>query len=508
MAKQVGAKIEGDIFQGLFFWYRAIELLNPYSGVIEVGIEHDSIPGVDDVFVKYQEPGVNSGGNSCIADYFQIKYHLDRSKEYSHKNICDPNFTKGKKSLLQRFFDGWSNIPEQKGRVRLHLVSNWQWEREDKLAPLLRDSTDGALPDNFFSGGPGSDLGRIRNHWKNHLQADESDFYQFARSLRLRVDYLSRSGLLEAFNDRLLAVGLKRLDFDKAKSAYDSLTQQFITGGKTTFDRDSFREMCEREDLFSPMGPQVTDKIGIRSFMRFAESMESECSKFVCVSGLFEGRFIREQRAWNGRVLSEVRSFLRNPEYRQIERGILLDCHSSIAFLAGYELDRKSGAKVYPVQKGLAPETWKPDLASYKPKAFSDVWTVRHHPKKNATGNLVLAISATRQVFADVETYIDKSFPDVDEILDVEISSGVGATSVSGANHALNLADQIAELIRKSSKGGKNLVHLFMSAPNSIFYFLGQHRKYLGKVQLYEFDFDQEQGGSYKPSIRFPYPEE
>ena len=47
--KQVGARTEGDVYQGLFFWREAASLLIPESLVIRVDIEHDVADGVDDV---------------------------------------------------------------------------------------------------------------------------------------------------------------------------------------------------------------------------------------------------------------------------------------------------------------------------------------------------------------------------------------------------------------------------------------------------------------------------
>jgi hypothetical protein len=88
--KQVAARIEGDVFQGMFFWLHAAMLLRPSSRVARVAIEHDQAAGVDDVSVHYAAPGINAGGRSCAADYFQVKYHVDRRSEYASDSFCDP----------------------------------------------------------------------------------------------------------------------------------------------------------------------------------------------------------------------------------------------------------------------------------------------------------------------------------------------------------------------------------------------------------------------------------
>src|SRR5208337_2189692 len=132
---------------------------------------------------------------------------------------------------------------------------------------------EGSLPDRFFSDGPRSDIGKIRIAWREHLELSEDDFEDFARRLRLRVDFLSRPALKELLNERLMNVGLRAIPVDKTQNVYDSLSQQIIMNGTNSFDPQTFRQFCEREDLLTspqPSGPRV---VGIRSFMRFAERM-------------------------------------------------------------------------------------------------------------------------------------------------------------------------------------------------------------------------------------------
>jgi hypothetical protein len=50
---QVGSRTEGDVYQGLFFWRQAAELLREGSKVQRVVLEHDPADGVDDVAVFY-----------------------------------------------------------------------------------------------------------------------------------------------------------------------------------------------------------------------------------------------------------------------------------------------------------------------------------------------------------------------------------------------------------------------------------------------------------------------
>ncbi|MFZ5894686.1 MAG: SAVED domain-containing protein [Myxococcota bacterium] len=500
--KQVAARIEGDVFQGMVFWLHAAMLLRPSSRVARVSIEHDQADGVDDVSVHYASPGISAGGRTCAADYFQVKYHVDRSSEYAADSFCNAAFIGATRSLLQRFYSARSRLGDEGGWHRLNLISNWQWSSDDKLGPLLRQSEEGALPDRFFSEGPRSDLGKIREVWREHLVLTDKAFTDFARRLRLRVDYLSRPALRELLNERFLNVGLREIPVDKTQNVYDSLTQQLIMNGTNEFDPQSFREFCQREDLLvAPPadGPRV---VGIRSFMRFAERIEDECQSFVCVAENFEGRHIRSPEFWQAAVLPSVSSFLKTQsgELRSSESHLLLECHCSLAFLAGYELDRKSGTQVFPIQKGVRKQLWKPGVAT---STAESVWVTTVSTIPGGGTDVAVVASVSRDAAPDAKAYVAASVS-IGTVVEARPASGVGQRAVADGDHAVALADTLAEVIRENRPKNGGITHLFIAVPNAIAFFLGQHRAALGIVQLYEFDFEGERGGSYSPSIRLP----
>ena len=446
-------------------------------------------------------PGIDAGGRPCAADYFQVKYHVDRSAEYAASNLCDPGFIGATQSLLQRFHHVRLKLGDGDGWHRLHLVSNWKWAAGETLGPLLRESEEGALPERFFSGGPRSNLGKVRKEWREHLGLTEVAFEDFARRLRFGVDFLGRRGLRDRLNDRLLSVGLREIPADQTQNVYDSLTQQFIMNGTNVFDVATFRTMCEREGLLAPppaSGPRV---LGIRSFMRFAERIEDECSSFVCVARNFEGRHVRDPRAWQESVLSDVRTFLNNPSFRSQEHHLLLECHTSLAFVAGYELDRKSGAQVFPVQKGVRTAVWRP--SSGGDGAANSAWSSAREQTTANAPDVAIAVSVTRDVLADVKSFVAE-LPDIGLVIDLRPEVGIGPRVIVDADHAVALADALADLLRTHRPTPGGTTHLFIAAPNALAFFLGQHRGALGKLQLYEFDFEGEQGGSYSPSVRLP----
>ncbi len=500
--RQIAARIEGDVYQGMFFWYQAAALSVDSSKVSHVELEHDEAAGVDDVAVFYEDPGITDAGRLCSADFYQLKYHVDQSYAYSSQALIDPDFIHSKRSLLHRFFRAYEKLRGRHKWFRLQLISNWQWRSDDKLACSIRER-DGALPDRFFTDGEGSEFGKIHTSWQTHLGVDRETFDDFARRLRFGLNYFGRFGFKEMVCDRLASIGLRRIPADCESSPYDSLAQQFVMNGNTRFDRTSFLSMCCREGLVEKRQPAKSKTIvGIRSFMRFAERMEDETSRFVCVADSFEGRHIRNPALWNAVILPTIRGFLSDPLFRKEEHHLLLECHGSLAFLTGYELDRSSGALAYPVQKGHITQVWKPSEILPEPDWGWECECVENDENSN---EVVVAISITYNVLRDVERFLCARKLRPRMRVHMLPLGGCGTSSISGADHAAHLADFVTAQIRTLRADGiTGRVHIFFAAPNAFMFYLGRHRKALGKVQLYEFDFEVERDGSYSPSLFLP----
>lgn len=501
--KKVSARTEGDIYQGRFFWYEAAGLFINDLKVDQVELEHDVASGVDDVAVFYGSPGVSDAGKPCFADFFQIKYHVDQRDQYCSEGMVDPDFINTKKSLLQRFYQAYKKLRDSNGWFRLYLVSNWRWKPDDPLAKSII-SRNGSLPDRFFSDSTGGDLGKVRVKWQTHLSVDDAEFQDFARRLRFTLNHLGQDFFLKSLNDRFRVVGLKPVQADRMTNSYDSLVQQFITSGVNKFNRSGLLDICRREGLVeesrTPLPPETV--IGVRSFMRWADMIEEETRKFVCVAENFEGRYIRDPGLWSEKVLPAVRAFLEDSSMRQGRHHVLLECHLSLAFAAGYFLDRKSGVEAYPIQKGYGPRVWMP---SGNPPRKEWGWNIESTVVDSSSKDLAVAISITRPVEKDVVRFLEANRLAVRAILHATLPAGDGSSSVEGADHANFLADRLVQAIRAArGDGATGYAHIFPAAPGGFMFFLGQQRSALGPTKLYEHDFEGERGRTYSPSIALP----
>jgi len=503
--RKVAARIQGDVYQGLFFWMQAADLLNPGSMVERVILEHDKADGVDDIAVFYRDPGVDAGGWKVSADFYQVKYHVDNSHRYTSQAIIDPSFIRAKSSLLQRFYNAYSKLSSEQSSFRLHFASNWSWAEDDKLAPYIREF-DGELPEKFYSAGDGAALGKIRESWRSHLDLDREAFEHFARTLRFQLDHFGRRYFEELVFSRLQRVGLRVPSADCIASPYDSLIQRFIMNSKNEFDAASLRELCESEGLIAegcdPPGT-LPLTIGVRSYLRFAERLESEVDELVCVVSRFAGRLPKTEGSWKEAELA-VLNFLRNTDRRSRLRSeesiIALECHGSLALLAGWELSTNSGVSSAPIQKP-ARVVWRPTLQA----ATESLWDEHLIEMESEDNEVAVCLSVTHDITSDVTDYLaTASDPRVRSLLVLQPKGGPATQSIRDADHAYQLASQLPGIFRSLRSSRRDEVHLFSSCPNALMFFIGQLRAALGKVTLYEFDFDMDGDCSYSPSILIP----
>ncbi|MFO1055017.1 MAG: SAVED domain-containing protein [Planctomycetota bacterium] len=503
---QVGARTEGDVYQGLFFWRQAADLLRPSSLVERVALEHDAASGVDDVAVFYRSPGVNAGGQNVRADYFQLKYHVDNRDGYSADAMVDPAFINAQSSLLQRFFKAYERLSHQECvPFRLHLASNWQWKSDDKLANLLREG-DGALPSRFFDDGVKSEFGIIRENWRRHLNLNAAAFTAFGQTLRFDLNHFGRREFRNYVFATLEAAGLRIPTADQAASPYESLVQQFLMNGQSVFDEAALRALCKREGLLIEPDSKAPRpySVGIRSFLRFAERLESEVDELSCVSSNFDGRHLRHGGSW-GSSATQISAFLGSQDRRARLRSsasiIALECHGSFALLAGWELSRNSGVDAAPLQKPTL-DVWRPTKNAASGPTWASPRTIAKVPEAE---DVAICLSVTHEVCADVEAYLaSPSAPSVKRIVVLSPEGGPSPQSVKGPDHAYQLATALPALLKAARPSRAAVAHIFFACPNALMFFVGQLREALGRVALYEFDFGIERDGSYQPSFSLP----
>jgi hypothetical protein len=242
-------------------------------------------------------------------------------------------------------------------------------------------------------------------------------------------------------------------------------------------------------------------RLGIRSLEGLGLELESEADRVLSLVDYFEGRHIRDEALWYDRVLPELAGFL--AEGVASHRPLIVDlaAHQSLAFAAGSVLESKSGVEISIVQRGQGPPLFWPAQPGVVPDG--PLWhEAASVVRDEAVADIAVAVSATWDIVEDVGYYLDQAGLSVGRILHVAIAPEPSRTSVLDGPHALRLAQTLGRVIRaRPIRERLGTVHLFASAPNALVLFLGQLAPALGRVQLYEYDFEKRQPGAYWPSF-------
>lgn len=316
------------------------------------------------------------------------------------------------------------------------------------------------------------------------------------------MNHFGRQDFKEFVYLKLQLSGLKTPNPNEMVCPYSSLFQNFLTSGQNSFDEQSLRDICKQANLIeqpSSTEPKIP-KIGVRSFLRAAERLEDDVDEFICVSEFFDGRFPAQKDSWFS-IGSQVLSFLAEPERRAQLRGIpsviALECHGSLALLAGWELSRNSGVSIAPIQKpGL--EVWMPSLVPYE----DDSWETEIIEGEIECDEVAFCLSVTHDVRSDVEMFLKETgAPKIGRVIIASPRGGPSPRSIKGVDHAYALANSFPSILKKTKKNLKSCTHIFFACPNALLFFIGQHQQALGRLILYEFD---QLDRVYQPSFTIP----
>ena len=510
MARAVAARTQGDDYQARFFWFQACRLFERRSVVESIAFDSPSLKFFDDVSVSYKTAVPDERGELVWADHYQVKFHVDHSEQFSCDGLLDPRFIGvTTTSLLQRLRDFQEEVPREPKPYRLHVIAPWGIRSHDPLGKLISNQGGELRLHVLFDGGSDrTAMGKMRKIWRKHLRiTDDATLRGIVEPLRLDTSYFTFSKLREFLNVRLSSVGLRPVPDDTLSHPYDDLIRKLHQAGRAEFTAADLKVICKKEGLFQgdSEAKDGTAVFGLRSFMRWAEHMEDETDRFLCLVRHFDNRNIRDGRLWNEAVVREVREFL-----SQMRRGtsyeLQMDAHSSIAFLAGYLLPSKSGIEVKPTQKTLGSKTvWDARLTGSASSALLDGWTVQSTPLNAGLSEVAVALSVSHDIREDVRLYVKNHLPAVGSILEFSVNPSPSATAIRDGTHAFMLAQGVASKLKTRAASERcSTLHIFASGPNAFVFFLGQLANSFGSCVLYEYDFDTNVAGAYSPSISLP----
>lgn len=503
MTQAVTVRRDGDTFQARLFWLHAARLLDPGSPVVRVGFESGP-KGFDDIWVEYDpaRSARDQYGDPLQREHLQCKWHVTPDS-YGYAHLIDPEFINANaRSLLRRARDAQvTHAPDGIG-IRFKLVTNWRLDRSDPLREMIGNRSGAMRLDRLFgSATDASKAGAVRKAWREHLGIDEEELRRLARTLA----FGEATDTLDVLRDNLDIlfgmVGLRRIPASQSAFSYDDLVFQWMAQGRLEFDRTGLRALCAREDLLG--AAQGAPRIyGVKSFEHAFDRLEERCHEVLDLVPAFDERYIRSDADWEAKLYPDLRTFLETAAKDNPRLRLALDAHVSLAFAAGSIINIKSGRQVEIEQRSTGRRIWAADDMAPEPSwPMLAAESVELRPDQP---DLAVALGLTHDVSADVRRYCESALAGVGRLLILNPTTGAGAQSVAGGRHAFELADAATYAVRSAMADGQGLVHLFIAAPNAFTFFLGQRQTVLGRVRLYEFDFDGGRGRSYAPALTLP----
>jgi hypothetical protein len=263
--------------------------------------------------------------------------------------LIDPAFIGAERfSLLSKVYRAQCRHAADGVGCRFELKTNWRLKPDDPLLNLVRKESDALDLDLLFDGSTDrSRMGQVRKLRCEHLGLDYTDLKLVARVLAIAEAPESLASLRERLDDKLAAVGMKRVSAAEAGFFHDDLAAKLLAQRRTEFDRKSFREMAAREGLIHASGGRTGALvIGVRSFMHPIDALENRCERMLNLVPHFEGRYIRNEADWQDRILPAVREFSLEAARSSDHLQLVVDAHASLAFALGAVLNVKSGKRI------------------------------------------------------------------------------------------------------------------------------------------------------------------
>ena len=505
MTQAVSVRRDGDTFQARQFWLRAARLLDPGSPVRRVGFENGP-KSFDDIWIEYEpgrQPNAHDGA-PLGREHLQCKWHVAPGT-YGYADLIEPEFINANaRSLLQRAHEAQLKHAPGGSGARFKLVTNWQIDRTDPLGPMVNNRSGSMRLDRLYSSKTDkSKDGAVRKAWREHLGIDEGELRVLAHTLAFGHVSETLEDLRERLDEVFSVVGLVRVPSNQSTLIYDDVVFQWMAQGRIEFDRESFREACSREDLLgeSEERPRV---FGVKSFEHAFDRLEERCDAVLDLVPVFDERYIRADTDWQAKLYPELQAFLGSAARNRPRLRLALDAHTTLAFAAGSVLNIKSGRDVELEQRTIGRRVWAADDL---PPARE--WPMLRESVEDVDGDeidLAVALGITHDISDDVRRYVDAHLHGVGRLLRLQPTGGASAQAVACGRHAFNLVQAAKDAVRRARLPSAlpATTHLFVAAPNALTFFLGQQQPVLGRVRLYEFDFEGGRGGSYSASLTLP----
>jgi hypothetical protein len=507
MTQAVSVRREGDTYQARVFWQNAVRMLDPQSSVQRVGFEHGP-KSFDDVWVEHAgwATPIDYEGKPLVRDHTQCIWHVGPG-QYGFRDIINPEFINATSlSFLERARAAQLlHAPDGTGS-RFRLITTHRIDCKDALCDLIHGRTHNLRLDRMWEGKTvKSATGELRSVWAKHLGITEEALRVLARTLAFTETTDSLEAFRESLSEKMGWHGLRVIPANESAFIYDELVFRWLAQGRNVFSRSEFHAACKQEGLLAAVKPAPV-VFGVKSFEHATDPLEARCVRTLNLLPDFYERQVRPESDWTSVIYPKLRQFLLDAAKDHASLRLALDAHITLAVAAGSILNVKSGRTIELEQRTNGRQIWSPTDTDLDPSRA--VWQATDESASSGTSDLILTVGLSTDPWPMVKAYLQREAIGYMHRLSLVPSTGTGAASVRSGRHAVALADDLVQRVSmlRASGSFSGRVHLFLAVPNGFSFLLGQRISRLGKLTLYEYDFEGLRTNSYEPSLQLPVP--
>ncbi len=474
-----GARIAGDDYQHLFTWLQALRLRREVEGVTHVEIEVGGNHNVDDVVVHRQDGP---------ALYHQVKFVMAQREPLSHDWFTDPG--DARRSPLQRFHDSFVKLTKDGSRPEMVLETN-RWPVDGDPILIHVDGRTHKLVPRLPLAAPGSESGRVRREWAEHVEIGEDELFEMLDHLEIRAGRSSFEELREHCCWLMGAVGL--LDDVDAVDVGMGEIRRLVREGVRRLDAAALDEIIadKRLERGQSRATLLVQQIA-------HDPLPELSTAAVDWVELFEGdepaarRQLRDPNGWNDVLRPQLREAvgqIREQGHRDV--AVTGAMRLSTAMAIGVEMPDVGGFTVAVRQRD---REWS---SSGDP---AEVTLERSEHEVGQGDEIAIAISIAVDISADVITYLEQEKIPVAKLVNLRSARGVGRNAIESPDEARGLAQALLDEIRREVGGFEPPLHLFAAGPLGLSLLLGHVWNRMPATQLYD---DLGPGRGYAATFRF-----
>lgn len=472
-----GVRLAGDDYQHLVTWNEVMLALRPTSDVRDITVEAPHSYNLDDVVVRF---------HGAPTRYSQVKHAVDATSPVGTKWLMAPA---GKRTLLQKFHDSWSQMAGD-GGLHMQLVTDRDADSTDALMKGLDRHTELLMPVAMSDAQAVADA---RAEWLDHLGIDADELARFLGDLRFRT---GRPFAVEIERAQSLMYG-NGLNADRAMVDLGiAMVRQWVQERDRNLDTATLRTMAEQQVGRHQEPSAVLIVQGIDYDLHPEDA--DELVDFVgCYPELDPDlrRDLNDDSEWQqiGHEIAQACGRLKAAGHqRVVVRGAM---RLPVWFVTGANLRHTHGVSIALFQRG-AGAIWSSTDATPSPVLCT---TTSHHI--GAGTDIAVAVGVATDPTRGVLGYVQDTGLAVQSVEVIQPTGGAGPEVITGSTSAASMAVAVRDAVRDILEDHPDIneIHLFLATPGGFAGLLGHRWNAVRPTIIYE---HRGAGNGYTPTFR------